>query len=825
MRRLHVLGLPLTVVSEEYGHCAATGKVLRFARMMRPLGYTVVEYSNGSSESGADVHVQILSASELADSADALGALFASRLLRAVTALAAPGELVCHVSGPDASVMAALPECIHVESAVGYARVESPCPYRIYESSAWMHWHYGRRHLEFGRNYEFVAPSYYDCGDWDVVETPPETPTVLFLGLESSGVETVLAAARALPGVRFVLCGHDPNFSISEPNVAYAPPVFGRARSALLGAATALLAPSMLIGPACGSAVEAQLCGTPVICSRYGALTETVEDGLTGYVCHTLADYVVAVTRAVLVDRRYVAWRARRLYSLEAVGQRYDEILSDIADLRGAGWYSRESHKFGTDAPVVRRIPKVRFCTGAGRGGTLEAQQALSPDHEVRYFDRTERDAFVVVHFPQFLEHYRNLLPGAYQADLWRLMVLYVHGGVYADLDERLAEPLSTVVRPTDELVMCIDPASPAWICNALIAASPRSPALLFAIERIVRTRLEPRDKGECAHDVAGPQALGSAVRCFFGGAALVAGDYGTHRLLAYERGSEAQEHDAWRTDRVFRDVAAAQRGLSAAYLPLRRWKGLFSTLLEWAECQLENGSVEIECVDWPKWLTALLPHAPARACPSESAVDARHVPAMVPDALMRRPGVLAGDAALLAPLHALVSPGAPLSPAYYVRAVARAWFERERGGASFVVGVHGRAAVHFDTATLGLEDHTRALCEEAREELASSGRPDARVLLASCNTSIVRQVRASLGDVVAWREPEGALNEGDVDWGLERQELTREIAAGALIDALLLSMCDVVVCGSSNVMLYAAALRPAMRVRVARHLVSVRGL
>lgn len=365
--RLHVLGLPHTVVSDAYSHCAFTGKIMRFSRMMRPLGYTVVEYSNGESESGADVHVQILTAAELraltkrasdADdySADVhnaeLTSAFAERLLRAITRLASPGEIVCHVFGPDAAVVAALPECTHVESGIGYTCVDAPCPYRVYESSAWMHWHLGRRHLEFGRNYEFVAPNYYDRADWDVFEVPPEKPTVVFFGrlVESKGLATVLAVARCLPSVTFVLCGQGDASVASEPNTVYAPPVFGRARSEVLGGATALLAPSAFIEPFCGSAVEAQMCGTPVVCSSFGAFAETVEDGATGYRCHTLADFVVALTRVALLDRRYVAWRARSMFSLETVGRRYDEIFRDIADLRGDGWYAATSHKFGGGA-------------------------------------------------------------------------------------------------------------------------------------------------------------------------------------------------------------------------------------------------------------------------------------------------------------------------------------------------------------------------------------------------------------------------------------------------------------------------------------------
>jgi glycosyltransferase involved in cell wall biosynthesis len=102
----------------------------------------------------------------------------------------------------------------------------------------------------------------------------------------------------------------------------------------------------MFIEPFCGSAVEAQLCGTPVVTAGYGAFWETVEDGVTGYRCNILADYVGAIRRAFTLDRRTVAARARALYSLETVGKTYDAIFHNIADLRGPGWYCPWSHKF-----------------------------------------------------------------------------------------------------------------------------------------------------------------------------------------------------------------------------------------------------------------------------------------------------------------------------------------------------------------------------------------------------------------------------------------------------------------------------------------------
>jgi hypothetical protein len=193
-------------------------------------------------------------------------------------------------------------------------------------------------------------------------------------------------------------------------------------------------------------------------------------------------------------------------------------------------------------------IPKVRFCTGPFKvaempdafSSILRAERALSPDHEIRYFDHDDCDRFVGLHFPQLAPYYRNLIPGAFRADVWRLMALYTHGGVYADLAARFAAPMSTLFRPSDRLVLCVDtPTDSSGICNGLIAARPNSPALRFAIEHIVRTRLEPRDAGSYSLDITGPKALGRAMSLFFRGAdtgaAFAPGDYGTHRVLNYE--------------------------------------------------------------------------------------------------------------------------------------------------------------------------------------------------------------------------------------------------------------------------------------------------
>ena len=367
---LHVIGLPHTIVNNEFSHCAFTGKVLRFAKMMQAEGWHVVEYSNGSSESKAQEKIQILSKTCLKElslrvgnnedySADVhnstLVAAFNAGVAAALRKRARHGDIVCHVFGPQPELVGAAPKCFHVESGIGYTCTNPTMPYRIYETAGWMHWHLGRRSLEFGKNYEFVAPNYYDLEDWPVVEQPEGDKYVLFFGriTASKGLNTIVEIAKRMPDTKFLLVGQGDAtpWTSRAKNITSRPAVHGSARAPLLGNASAVLAPTDFIEPFCGSVVEAQLCGTPVVTSAYGAFWETVEEGVTGYRCNTLADYIEALKLAPELARRKIAERARRLYSLETVGRTYDQIFQTILDLKGDGWYSKTSHKFANAGP------------------------------------------------------------------------------------------------------------------------------------------------------------------------------------------------------------------------------------------------------------------------------------------------------------------------------------------------------------------------------------------------------------------------------------------------------------------------------------------
>lgn len=178
--RLHLIGIFHTANSKRSSHCAFTGKVLRFAKMMQGHGYEVIEYAN-ASESDAETKVPILTAEELDQlstrkdpkaffSVDAkcgspIWQAFNDRLMPAVKARFDPAkDIICHPFGPAHTELMTLGG-IHVETGIGYPTTFAP--YRVFESYAWMHYHQGKAGRG-GNSFEWVAPNYYDVADWQV---------------------------------------------------------------------------------------------------------------------------------------------------------------------------------------------------------------------------------------------------------------------------------------------------------------------------------------------------------------------------------------------------------------------------------------------------------------------------------------------------------------------------------------------------------------------------------------------------------------------------------------------------------------------------------
>ncbi|RJP81961.1 MAG: hypothetical protein C4522_04390 [Desulfobacteraceae bacterium] len=108
-----------------------------------------------------------------------------------------------------------------------------------------------------------------------------------------------------------------------------------------------------------------------------------------------------------------------------------------------------------------------------------------NPEYEYRFYDDDAVVNFIRSDFPQFLKGYQKIRYGASRADLWRYLVIYQFGGVYADLDCRCLFPLRTWINPDSEYVTQLGVNHD--ICQWLIISVPKNPIFLRAAEKSIQ--------------------------------------------------------------------------------------------------------------------------------------------------------------------------------------------------------------------------------------------------------------------------------------------------------------------------------------------------
>ena len=66
---------------------------------------------------------------------------------------------------------------------------------------------------------------------------------------------------------------------------------------------------------------------------------------------------------------------------------------------------------------------------------------------EYRFYEDIDVRNFLTMNFPnEVVNAYDQLIPGAFKADLFRYCVLFIHGGVYADVDVLLESNLDIIL-------------------------------------------------------------------------------------------------------------------------------------------------------------------------------------------------------------------------------------------------------------------------------------------------------------------------------------------------------------------------------------------
>jgi len=156
-------------------------------------------------------------------------------------------------------------------------------------------------------------------------------------------------------------------------------------------------------------------------------------------------------------------------------------------------------------------IPKIIWQTNYTNKVSLPIKAAwcwnrlLSRSYQYRFHSTEDRLAFVEQNFPgKPTELYNRLTIGAAQADLWRLMVLYTHGGVYMDIDSHFVWPLNRFIEAgTSEIFLRYKNKNAT---NYFIASAPANPNIKSLLDEVLY-RIET-SKSNNVYDITGPSVF-----------------------------------------------------------------------------------------------------------------------------------------------------------------------------------------------------------------------------------------------------------------------------------------------------------------------------
>lgn len=350
--RIHLLALPNAQTTREYSLCGFTQVTIRFARMMRDLGHTVFLYASEENEAPCSELITCITKEEI-ESLFGMGPweyqhanieewspafqLFNARAAKEIAKRKQPRDIICQIGGyAQHYVSDRNPDLMTVEYSIGYQGSFSP--YRVFESAAWMHETYGRQNILLGRHYDTVIPVFFDPAEFTVCDKPEDY--FLYVGrlYPNKGI-TVACDLATKAGVKLKIIGHGvEGTKYCTGDHEFLGSVDLRTRNEVMSKARALISPTLYVEPFGCAQVESQMCGTPVICTDFGGFTETVEQGLTGYRCHYVGEFLRAIKDVDNLDRQYVATRARNKYSMHTLKHDYQRYFNRLATLWDGGW-------------------------------------------------------------------------------------------------------------------------------------------------------------------------------------------------------------------------------------------------------------------------------------------------------------------------------------------------------------------------------------------------------------------------------------------------------------------------------------------------------
>lgn len=364
--RFHIPAYVHLPCSERYVACAFTQKIVKLSKMLLSRGHEVFIYGAEGSDVPCTEFIQTHTLDDIrrewgeGDNRYEIGydwhnsgfkhdfnakrtqttQKFYLKCIEEITKRKKPDDFLLIMQGQyHKPIYQTLKMYLTLEPGIGY-RGSDENNFRAFESAYLQNFTYGSYHPfgdENGRYYDRVIPNYFDTHDF--MYSDHHKGYYLYIGrmIQRKGVWTAIKATQAI-GAKLILVGQkDDEIPIESlpPHCEFLGFADKEKRKELLAGAIATFVPTIYLEAFAGTHIESMLSGTPPITTDFGVFPGTIPDNLNGVVgfrCNTLQDFVDAAIKAKDVDRAKVKIYSQR-FTMDRVMEDYQKWFDDLYQL------------------------------------------------------------------------------------------------------------------------------------------------------------------------------------------------------------------------------------------------------------------------------------------------------------------------------------------------------------------------------------------------------------------------------------------------------------------------------------------------------------
>lgn len=205
----------------------------------------------------------------------------------------------------------------------------------------------------------------------------------------------------------------------------------------------------------------------------------------------------------------------------------------------------------------------------------LEKFRTLYTDYDIRLYDNDDIYTLIEQHYPAALTKVKQIPVGAVLADIFRYLILYLEGGIYADMDCEPLRPIeslfdnSSVTNGNPDVILSYEFHSlwtpsyiPEQICNWFIIAKPGNYLFKRMLENCFANldALVSLNKGEFSYEhtilnTTGPAAFTRVVKSVGGNVLVLQSDFfcvGSWEVVPQTANSYIKHHftSSWKSQK-----------------------------------------------------------------------------------------------------------------------------------------------------------------------------------------------------------------------------------------------------------------------------------